>query len=358
MFICSVSPTYASAIGVGQKSATIVYTLGLYLKLLFFPHPLTHDYYPYHIPIMEWAKPQVILSIVAYLLLIIAALVGFRRKSVLSFAVLFFGATLSIVSNVVFPIGTFMNERFLFMPSLAFCLALPYYVDLGMQRIAVMRWLGPIVIGLYLAGFAFKSVTRIPAWKNPTTLNAAGVAVSENSCRANCFMGTALYTDGQDISNREERYQFMLEAEKYIDRSLEIYPTYYSANQMKSGFIAEHYRYDRDFEKLLSGFETVLINKPNVPYIPVYCEYLNGRSNIDRERLMQWYYRVSYDIMLNYHKQPNIALKYAQYGLALDPNNAMINLAAGSIYESAGNNAKANEYYTKALQLDPSLGGQ
>jgi tetratricopeptide (TPR) repeat protein len=251
-----------------------------------------------------------------------------------------------------------MNERFLFMPSLAFCLALPYYVDLGMKRIPFMRWFGPIVIGLYLAGFAFKSATRIPAWKNPTTLNAAGVAVSQNSCRANCFMGTALYNDGQDISNREERYQFMLEAEKYIDRSLEIYPTYYSANQMKSGFIAEHYRYDRDFEKLLSGFETVLINKPNVPYIPVYCEYLNGRPNIDRERLMQWYYRVSYDIMLNYHKQPSIALKYAQYGLALDPNNAMINLAAGSIYESAGNSAKANEYYSRALQLDPSLGGE
>jgi hypothetical protein len=342
----------------GQKYATIVYTLGLYLKLLFFPHPLTHDYYPYHIPIMEWTKPEVILSLLLYLVMIAAAILGFRRKSMLSFAILYFGATLSIVSNVVFPIGTFMNERFLFMPSLAFCIAVPYYLDRGAKKFGWMRWVGPGLIALYAIGFGFKSATRIPVWKNPMSLNKAGVAVSKNSCRANCFIGTALYTAGQDIADREERYQYMLDAEKYIDRSLEIYPTYYSANQMKSGFIAEHYRYDRDLEKLLSGFETVLIHKPNVPYIPVYCEYLNGRSNIDTDRLMKWYYRVSYDIMLNYHKRADMALNYANYGLSLDPNNAMINLAIGRIYESVGNTAKAQEYFSRAIQLDPSLGGQ
>ncbi len=31
-----------------DKFATIIYTLGLYLKLLVVPHPLTHDYYPWH----------------------------------------------------------------------------------------------------------------------------------------------------------------------------------------------------------------------------------------------------------------------------------------------------------------------
>ena len=90
----------------------------------------------------------------------------------------------------------------------------------------------------------------------------------------------------------------------------------------------------------------------------MYCEYLNCRSNIDTDRLMQWYYRVSYDIMLNYHKRADLALKYANYGLSLDPNNAMINLAIGRIYESAGNTAKAQEFFNQAIQLDPSLGGQ
>ena len=36
-----------------EKLATILYTLLYYLKLLVVPHPLTHDYYPYHIPLIE-----------------------------------------------------------------------------------------------------------------------------------------------------------------------------------------------------------------------------------------------------------------------------------------------------------------
>jgi protein O-mannosyl-transferase len=46
-----------------QKAATIFFTLILYLKLLLFPHPLTWDYYPYHIEIMDFSNPWVILSV-------------------------------------------------------------------------------------------------------------------------------------------------------------------------------------------------------------------------------------------------------------------------------------------------------
>ncbi len=37
----------------GQKYSTILFTLLLYLKLLFFPHPLTHDYYPWQVPLQS-----------------------------------------------------------------------------------------------------------------------------------------------------------------------------------------------------------------------------------------------------------------------------------------------------------------
>ena len=46
-----------------EKLATIIYTLGEYLRLLIFPHPLTHDYYPYHIPIMNFGKPGTLISL-------------------------------------------------------------------------------------------------------------------------------------------------------------------------------------------------------------------------------------------------------------------------------------------------------
>lgn len=337
-----------------EKYATITYTLGLYLKLLFFPHPLTHDYYPYHIEIMNWLKPGVIASVGVFLLMITAAIAGLKKKWVLSFCVIFFFATISIISNIFFPVGTFMNERFIFMPSLAFCIGFAYYLDQAHLKFSWAKWLAPAILGIYIIGFVYKTVERIPVWENAMSLNTAGVAVSQNSARANCFMGTALYKSGQDISDRTERLANMELAESYIDKSLSIHPSYLSANQMKSGVLAEHYRYDSDISKLLSGFEHILEVKPNVAYIPRYCEYLNGR-NRNQSELLAFYYRVSYEIMALRHRRFDYAQKFVNYGLSVDPNDAQINFAAGQIQKTLGNAEQAATYLNKAYSIDPSL---
>ena len=67
-----VNNTFAG-MNVSQKYATIFYTLGLYVKLIFIPHPLTYDYYPYYIPIMNWSDFGVIFSILIYLFLLFIA---------------------------------------------------------------------------------------------------------------------------------------------------------------------------------------------------------------------------------------------------------------------------------------------
>ena len=58
-----------------EKFATIFYTLGVYIKLIIFPHPLTFDYYPYHIPKMSWDDISPVIAAVAYLLLGVYALI-------------------------------------------------------------------------------------------------------------------------------------------------------------------------------------------------------------------------------------------------------------------------------------------
>jgi protein O-mannosyl-transferase len=58
----------------GERLATIIFTWLLYLKLLFWPLVLTHDYYPRHIEMMTFANWQVILSVLVHLFLVIYAL--------------------------------------------------------------------------------------------------------------------------------------------------------------------------------------------------------------------------------------------------------------------------------------------
>ena len=100
-----------------EKYATIMYTFGQYVKLCLFPHPLTHDYYPYHIPIMKWSDPLTLISLFVFIGFVLLSLLAILKKRWFGFGALYFLLTISIVSNAFVNVGTFMNERFAFMPS-------------------------------------------------------------------------------------------------------------------------------------------------------------------------------------------------------------------------------------------------
>lgn len=68
-------------INISDKIATIFFTLWKYIQLLFFPHPLTHDYYPKQIPIINWSDYRAFMPLLVYIGLIIFSIWGFLRKT-------------------------------------------------------------------------------------------------------------------------------------------------------------------------------------------------------------------------------------------------------------------------------------
>ncbi len=305
---------------VGEKFATIFHTLGLYVKLLFFPHPLTHDYYPYHIPIMQWSDWQVILSLIVNLAIVGVAIWGFLKKNVWGYASLFYLMTLSITSNLPFTIGTFMNERFVYISSVGVCIALAYLF----HTVLTKKMARPIVmglLGLYAIGFIVKTATRVPDWQSEYTLNEAAIKISKNSARANLFWGSALFKRYQAETDHEIRKPILAEATYHIDRALEINPRYGSAITMKSGTAAENYRYDKDLDKLLASFSQVLRTKYNVPYVDTYMEYLNPRA--PQDKLINWYYQTAM-YFKDTARRNDLAAKYFKMGLQVAPNNPQL----------------------------------
>ena len=111
-----------------QQVATVLVTWGIYLKLLVFPHPLTHDYYPHQIAITDFSNPLVWLILTGCLLLVGYGVWKLRQKTVPAFGILYFIITFSITSNLLFNVGTFMNERFVFMPSIGFTLLVGWWI--------------------------------------------------------------------------------------------------------------------------------------------------------------------------------------------------------------------------------------
>ena len=265
-----------------EKFATISLTLGKYIQLLVFPHPLTHDYYPYQIPIVGWGNIWALASLLLYLGMTVFAIKSLKKRNVAAFCIIYFIATLSIVSNIIFPIGTFMNERFMYMPSVGFVLLIGWLLieklPAWLKQAALGKWIPLGIVGIILLGYGWKTLDRVPAWKDALSLNQAAVKVSTNSARANCFMGYSLYQEILNTGDRSSKDSLLQQATYYTDRALKIFPSYTDALTTKAGLLAEEYKTDRDLNKLLDGFYRIQTIRLT-PFVDQYLNYLDNRAD-------------------------------------------------------------------------------
>ena len=338
-----------------EKLATIIYTLGEYLRLLVFPHPLTHDYYPYHIPIMNFGKPGTLISLALYIGLIYLFFKLWKSKSIYAWSIGFFIATVSIVSNFVFPVGTFMNERFIFIPSIAFSLVCAWtIVEYGWKsQRPILRWGSAALLVLLAGAYTFKTYTRIPAWKDALSLNGTAAVISPESARSNCFMATALYELGRDTMVEADKVKIFEEAEWYADRSLAIYPEYLSANQIKSGMVAERYLRHKNLYQLLAEFTTIMEARPQVEYIQQFMEYLNGREDVGV--LTDFYYRMGYEHLTKQKGLYPLAITYLKLGEKISPNDPRILFGLGKAFYLGGDQVQGQQYLSRAYDINPAL---
>lgn len=220
----------------GERLATIFYTLGKYVWLLIFPHPLTHDYYPNQIPLKTFSNPGAMLSLLLYLGLAAYALFGIGRKDPMRFGILFYLLTLSIVSNLVFPVGTSMGERFAFMPSVGFCLV----AGALLLRLAQRGDLRSLTVPLALAGvlaflFSVKTVLRNPAWASNEKLFFTDLPTSNNSAKIHNACGGVLFERAAAESDTARRRQIFTESLMHADTAIKIYPNYKDAFITRGG---------------------------------------------------------------------------------------------------------------------------
>ncbi|OGF44856.1 MAG: hypothetical protein A2452_01490 [Candidatus Firestonebacteria bacterium RIFOXYC2_FULL_39_67] len=192
------------------RAATVIYVIGLYLKLLFAPFYLTADYSDYTLP-ASLLSFKVILSLTAILLLLAIAWKHREKKWILTFGILWFFITILPVSNII-SIGALLGERFMYVPSAAFALIIAalfvYWKNIFVRSILVaVCTLICIVFGIYTFNRNFD-------WKDSFTLFAAAEKNQPNNPRVNYFMGLKAETD-KDIAK----------AIKYYEMTVKEFPT-------------------------------------------------------------------------------------------------------------------------------------
>ena len=212
-----------------EKWATILYGLGKYIQLLVFPHPLTHDYYPRHVGVMNFSDLSVWVSGIMNLALLGIAALGIRRRSMISLMIVFYYATIFLTSNVLFPIGTHISERFLFVPSLS----VAAIASLGLIQIYKspfgVRFVTPLSLILLLL-MTGKTMTRSSIWQDDFTLFTTDVETSPESAKVrNAAAGTLLERSGADDISADKEDLMIREAISHLEEALRIHPRYKEA---------------------------------------------------------------------------------------------------------------------------------
>ncbi len=399
---------------VADKYATIFYTLGIYIKLLLFPLTLTHDYYPKQIPIITWADPRAIVPLLMYIGLGVFALWGLLRKNVVAYGILVYLLSFSIVSNLVFSIGAFMNERFMYLPSIGFCIIVAYLLVekvpnwlklAGEKKQTVLT----AMFAVLLLGYSLRTLARIPAWETNETLFLADVKNSPNSTKANTSAGGTLIEKGAVMKNQSEKTKVMAQGIKYLDKALEIYPDNTNAHLLRGNAYYDAYK---NIDEMTKSYNHVLSANPNHTDVHrnlnIISEQENDPKKVDmlinfyetqvlplgpsnfqaydalgvlygkkkndlpngikyfekaleyppaNESNMRDYVGVMQDLAIAYGmngKYPE-ALETNKKALKYQPNNAKILLNIGITYQQMGDTTNAQTYLTKAVTLDPKL---
>jgi protein O-mannosyl-transferase len=323
-----------------EKFATIIYTLGDYIRLLIFPHPLTHDYYPRHVGIMSFGDWQVILSLLIYIGMAAAILRGLLKKEIWAFGLVFYLITLSIVSNLVFPVGTNMAERFLFMPSVGFCLV----VAVLLSKIFIVKNSGNLlnikhlsmVLIVIITLLGLKTVLRNPAWKDNYSIFTTDIEVSKNSAKLQTSVGGESIDTFRNEKNLELRTMKMKEAIEHLKRAIEIHPTYKSPYLL----MGNAYLYLEDSENAIKYYEAAL---------KLDSTFKDARANLAIAKNTQ--YREIGKRAGQVENNIPKAIEYLTKAVEANPLDAQAYSYLGTAYGMSGQAQKSIEALGKALSL-------
>jgi tetratricopeptide (TPR) repeat protein len=175
---------------------TALKVIARYLGLLVWPAHLSADYSYAEIALARGsAADWLAWSIVA---VAIAAVIAFRRNRTVLFAAGFAAVAILPTANLLFPIGTIMAERFLYLPAIAasVCLVMALYALPPGRRNAA-----PIALCLITVAFAVRTWVRNTDWLDDLSSARAMARTSPESYKGHALLASALYDSHAGINS-------------------------------------------------------------------------------------------------------------------------------------------------------------
>ena len=325
-----------------HRQATAFYIAGMYVRLLFFPYPMSSDYSYHQVPVVGFDNPYASGALILYVALGLFAAVRLLKRDPIGYGILFYLISIALVANVLFLTRSTMADRFLYTPSLGFCIVLVFLMArlfrLDLRSPADVRsmrgaWTSnrtfASAIGMLLVASTALTWARNPDWKNDTALFSADSKHSPNSARVHFLYGNHLLHElklSKVTPNRQQEQYSLALAE--FRRAIELYPAYAEPHMG----IGEAYTYKKDYSAATQWYKDIVARNPRFAagFISLGNTFVSVGDHANA--------------IASFHK-----------ALAITPNDAAANYVLGSAYETQGDTGNARLYLDRAYALDPRL---
>jgi len=340
----------------GRMAAMSVGAL-VYSRLLILPVSMSADYnFPVRVWGPIWAElPEGFGNIFALLGLLLVlgylALTGFLlwKKKHLAYPFMFFAITMFPFSNIL-PFGDFIAERFLYLPSIGFCL----FLGIQFHRLLERKKYKRLILGVLIILFMFYSVrtilrnrdwrSGIDLWKaefrqNPRNPNLySGIGGEYAVARKDHLINGNAFREKGDFKNSAYHLELARKYEKLALKNFELAikkdPKDFFAYYNYGGMLVEMLEpdIDRSEEVLLSGAGCTPENLHSLHVFYYYVGVINMRREPPR---------------------PNRALEFFRKAHQLKKSQNTILLGSASALVKMGRYQEALEIIRKVLRRDP-----
>jgi tetratricopeptide (TPR) repeat protein len=324
-----------------------------YARLLIFPSWLS----PWYVtPVVNtWLNWKVVIGLVILLGALAILVLSVRRRPALAFGLGWVFLFLIPVSNIIPIPGSMMAERWLYVPSMGFCLLGGMALDWVWTKLVVPRgsgWrLGGIAAGIFVAILmGWQTVHSNAVWQDDETLFRRVIERFPNSFKGHANLGKTLLDQGR-----------MTEAKGELRKAVALK----SDSPFPFLWLGEVCLREGKLDSAQAAFSESI--RKDSTFYPAYLSlgglyrqvgradsalavYAEGLRHVQSAELYN-----NYGIQLVEHGSLPEGIQAYQQAVWVDPGYAPAYHNMGNAYRSLGDFPEAEASYRQALRVDPAL---
>jgi tetratricopeptide (TPR) repeat protein len=291
-----------------------------------------------------------------------------------------------------------MNERFVYVSSLGFCIIASYFILFDIKKLFKNSTIGWGLLVVLIIGYSGKTVSRNKAWTSNLTLATTDALTSVNGAKSQTMAGGLLLEKAQATANPSEKQQLLMQSVSHLKQAIAIYPNYIDPILLMGN--AQYELYKNPKQALVFYYDILAINPshanahqniqfviekvsdpaerikwyeqyvsrakdPSSIYFKIGNLYGQQLNNLPKaiENLKNAYALLptNVDIVTNLttalslNKQFDESIQILNESIAKSPNNPQYYMNLGMNYFELGEIEKAKTSFDTAVRLNPKL---